>query len=125
MLLLCLPLLLIIILLGKFLLSWFGQPFTGGYATLIYLSVAQFLFSLFGPSNTILMTQGKEKYSAICLLAYVLIQAASSCILLPMAGLTGGALAVLISSLCYNALLAIVCYRTTGVYTPFVRFRRR
>lgn len=125
MLLLSLPLLLGITLLGKFLLSWFGQPFIGGYATLIYLSLAQLLFSVFGPSNTILMTQGWEKYSAVCLLAYVLILAVSSCILLPLAGLTGGALAVLASSLCYNILLAVVCYRTTGVYSPFFRLRRR
>jgi O-antigen/teichoic acid export membrane protein len=125
MLLLCVPLLLGIVLLGKFMLSWFGQPYTDGYATLVYLSLAQLLFSLFGPSNTILMTQGLEKYSAICLLAYVLILAISSCILLPLAGMTGGALAVLVSSLCYNILLAVVCYRTTGVYSPFFRLRRR
>ncbi|WP_431216058.1 hypothetical protein ACQ86N_16300 [Puia sp. P3] len=71
------------------------------------------------------MTQGGEKYSALCLLAYVLIQAVSSCILLPVAGLAGGALAVLLSSICYNILLAVVCYRTTGVSSPFFRLRRR
>jgi O-antigen/teichoic acid export membrane protein len=125
--LLCLPLLLVNILAGKFLLHWFGPDFVSGYAALVYISLAQFLFSLFGPSNTILMMQGWEKYSALCLLVYILILVAACCILLPIAGITGGALAILIGSLFYNLLLAVVNYRTTGICSPFFSFliRRR
>lgn len=125
--LLCLPLLLINILAGKYLLSWFGPEFTDGYAALVYISLAQFLFSFFGPSNTILMTQGHERSSAFCLLGYVLVLVIACCVLLPIAGITGGALAMLISSLFYNGLLAVVNYRTTGIISPFFSFlvRRR
>ena len=42
------PILLINIFAGKFLLGWFGKDFLIGYESLIYLSLAQLLFSVFG-----------------------------------------------------------------------------
>jgi len=120
--LLAIPLLLLNILGGPFLLRLFGPAFGNGYKALVYISLAQFLFSLFGPTNTILMMQGREKYSAGCLLVYVLALVLTSRLLLPIAGITGGALAILISSAVYNGLLAILIYRIYGIGTPFLAF---
>jgi O-antigen/teichoic acid export membrane protein len=120
--LLALPLLLLNILAGPFLLRLFGPAFQTGYTALIYISLAQFLFSVFGPTNTILMTQGRERYSAICLLVYVLLLAVTSWLLIPASGITGGALAILLSSAGYNILLAIVVYRFYGICSPFFGF---
>jgi hypothetical protein len=39
--------------------------------------------------------------------------------LIPAAGITGGALAILISSTVYNIVLAVVVYRICGVRSPF------
>jgi len=120
--LLALPLLLFNILAGPFLLRLFGPVFQTGYTALIYISLAQFLFSVFGPTNTILMTQGRERYSALCLLVYVILLAVTSWLLIPVSGITGGALAILLSSAGYNILLAVIVYRLYGICSPFFSF---
>ncbi len=117
--LLSIPLLLVNLVAGPLLLGLFGPEFIGGYAAMIYISLAQFLFSIFGPANTILMMQDHEKYSAGCLLLYVGMLAGTSWWLIPAGGITGGALAILISSAAYNILLAVVVYRVCGVRSPF------
>ena len=118
--LLSLPLLLVIVGAGPLLLRLFGPEFSAGYPAMIYISLAQFLFSAFGPANTILMMQDREKYSAGCLLVYVALLAGTSWWLIPGGGITGGALAILISSACYNIVLAAVVYRVCGVRSPFL-----
>jgi O-antigen/teichoic acid export membrane protein len=120
--LLSIPLLLLNIVAGRFFLHWFGTDFETGYTALLYISLAQFLFSFFGPANTILMMQDREKYSAGCLLVYVLVLVGASRLLIPMAGITGGALAILIGSLVYNLLLAVVTWRLCGIRSPFFAF---
>jgi O-antigen/teichoic acid export membrane protein len=120
--LLSIPLLLLNIVGGRFFLHWFGPDFVQGYTALLYISLAQFLFSFFGPANTILMMQDRERYSAGCLLVYVLVLVGASRLLIPIAGITGGALAILIGSAVYNVLLAIVTWRLCGIRSPFFAF---
>jgi O-antigen/teichoic acid export membrane protein len=113
------PLLAVNLLAGPFLLRLFGPEFARGYPALVYISLAQSLFSLFGPANTILMMQGKERTSAICLVLYVGLLALTSALLIPVSGITGGALAILVSSAGYNGLLAVIVYRQYGICSPF------
>jgi O-antigen/teichoic acid export membrane protein len=120
--LLSIPLLLLNIVGGRFFLHWFGPDFVQGYTALLYISLAQFLFSFFGPANTVLMMQDRERYSAGCLLVYVLVLVGASRLLIPIAGITGGALAILIGSAVYNVLLAIVTWRLCGIRSPFLAF---
>jgi O-antigen/teichoic acid export membrane protein len=123
--LLSIPLLLVNVAAGSLLLGLFGPEFKGGYTAVIYISLAQFLFSAFGPANTILMMQDREKYSAGCLLIYIVLLAATSWWLIPVGGISGGALAILISSAGYNILLAVVVYRVCGVRSPFFSWLAR
>ena len=125
MVLLSAPLLAVILLAGPFLLRLFGPAFGTGYPALVYIGLAQLLFSLFGPTNTILMMQGRERWSAICLVAYVGLLAVTSRILIPVSGITGGALAILISSAGYNGLLAVIVYRQYGICSPFLSWMVR
>ena len=92
------------------------------FIALVLVSLAQFLFSLFGPANTILMMQDRERYSAYGMGVYVLALFICSRLLLPIAGITGGALAILISSFLYNVLLNVWVYRFYGMVTPFLSF---
>lgn len=116
---LCLPLLLVNLLAGKFLLGLFGRDFQAGYVSLLLLSLSQFFYSLFGPANTILMMQNRERESVICLLIYVSLLIAASRWLIPVWGITGGAAAMLITCLIYNIFLAVYAYRLSGVISPF------
>lgn len=121
-----LPLLLLNILAGPWLLGYFGEAFKEGYPALVYMSLSYALFSIFGPANTILMMQGKEKLSAIALLVYVIVLAVLSRLLIPTHGITGAALAMLFSNVVYNILLAVYAYRHTGVSAPlFKLFAKR
>lgn len=121
-----LPLLLVNILAGPWLLGYFGPAFTAGYPALIYMSVSNALFAVFGPANTILMMQGKEKLSAIALFVYVILLTVLSRILIPIQGVTGAALAMLISNVIYNILLSWYAKNHTGVVSPvFNMFAKR
>jgi O-antigen/teichoic acid export membrane protein len=121
-----LPLLLLNLGAGQWLLGYFGEAFKEGYPALVYMSISNALFALFGPANTILMMQGKEKLSAIALLVYVLLLAVLSRLLIPVQGITGAALAMLISNVVYNILLAGYAHRHTGVSAPlFKLFAKR
>lgn len=120
--LLSIPLLLLNFVAGRFFLHWFGPQFETGYNAMLCISLAQFLFSFFGPANTILMMQDREKYAAVCLLVYVVVMLVASWLLIPVAGITGGALAILISSFVYNFLLAIVTWRLCRIRSPFFGF---
>jgi O-antigen/teichoic acid export membrane protein len=120
-----LPLLLLNLGAGPWLLGYFGEAFKEGYPALVYMSISNALFALFGPANTILMMQGKEKLSAIALLVYVLLLAILSRLLI-VHGITGAALAMLISNVVYNILLAVYAHRHTGVSAPLFRlFEKR
>ena len=114
-----LPLLLLNVLGGKWLLGYFGHEFVLGYTALIYLCLANFLFAVFGPSNTILMMQGKEKYAALALFINVLTLIILNLFFIPAMGISGAALAVLISNFIYSILLAALTWHHTGVMSPF------
>jgi len=122
MLTLTLPLLIINILGGKFFLGWFGKDFEDGYPVLIILSVAQCLYSFFGPGNTILMMQGRERQATICLVIYVAVLFGMCLLLIPKMGITGGAISMLIGCLIYNIVLSVIVYRFSGVISPFLAF---
>ena len=114
-----LPLLLVNVAAGPWLLGYFGAPFKAGYQALIYMSVSNTLYGIFGPANTVLMMQGKEKLSAIALLVYVMLLTILSRLLIPVQGITGAALAMLISNIVYNILLAAYARKHMGVLSPF------
>lgn len=116
-----LPLLLVNIAAGPWLLGYFGEAFTAGYPALVLMSASNGLFGIFGPANTVLMMQGKEKYSAFALLVYVILLTVLSRLLIPIQGITGAAWAMLISNVFYNILLSVYARHHTGVISPFFK----
>jgi O-antigen/teichoic acid export membrane protein len=114
-----LPLLLLNVFAGNWLLRYFGPAFTTGYTALVLMSVSNALFGIFGPANTILMMQGREKQAAIALGVYVILLTVLSRLLIPVQGITGAALAMLICNVVYNIQLSLYTYHHTGVISPF------
>jgi len=117
-----LPLLVVEITGGKFFLGLFGKAFPEGYKALILLSVSQFLYSLFGPANTILMMQNREKQAVRSLVIFVILLTVLNGVLVPVWGFTGGAVGTLAGTLVYNILLAVDAYKFSGVCSPFLAF---
>jgi O-antigen/teichoic acid export membrane protein len=115
-----------VVVLGKWLLGYFGAGFVAGYPTLVYLTAANLLFAAFGPCNTILMMQGKERYAGWLLFVNVVVLAVLSSVLIPLYGIAGAGLAMLICMMLYGMLLAFFAKRYAGVGLPFLpaAFRR-
>jgi len=120
---LSLPLLAVNILAGRYFLGWFGRDFAADHLSLVLLSISQFFYAFFGPASTMLMMQGYEKYSAFCLLGYVVLLTLANIWLIPLMGITGGALATLICCFIYNVTLSISAYRRIGVISPWLKRR--
>lgn len=117
-----LPLLLVEIVGGRFFLGLFGKAFPEGYTALLLLSISQFLYSLFGPANTMLMMQNQEKQAVRSLVIFVVLLTVLNLVLVPVWGITGGAVGTLAGTLVYNILLAVDAYKFSGVCSPFLAF---
>jgi O-antigen/teichoic acid export membrane protein len=120
-----LPLLLLNIVGGKWLLGYFGTEFTTGYLALLCISGSNFLSAIFGPANTILMMQGKEQYAAFSFLIYIVLLSILNVLFIPLWGITGAALAILTGNFIYNIVASWFVWRFTGVVAPLFRIFRK
>ncbi|VAW15560.1 hypothetical protein MNBD_ALPHA12-1012, partial [hydrothermal vent metagenome] len=103
------------IIFGKFVLSIFGPGFTTGYISLIILMAAQLVRALTGPTLQMIALTALERASLPAFAAGFLALAVSSAILIPVWGLVGAALAVLLSTSSWSLCLVILLWRRTGI----------
>jgi len=96
------------IIAGKFILRFYDPVLEQFYQFLIILCISQFLFSLFGPCTAILMMQGRQKSTALCMFFNVLFDGLLYYILIKFYGLTGAVWATLGASLFYNITMRIL-----------------
>ncbi len=106
-----LPVLLIILLFPRFLLSIFGQEFTAGTFTLIILAVGQFINAFSGSTIPILNMTGKEKTGRNILLAGTIVNIALNYFLIPLKGIDGAAIATATSTVLWNTLAVFYIYK--------------
>jgi len=99
------------IIFGRFVLKLYDDSFGQYVDILLILCGSQFLYSLFGPSNALLMMQGKQKQAAFALLADIILNCLLLFLFINWLGLTGVALASFCGSLFYNIVLRILVNR--------------
>lgn len=96
-------------------LSLFGSSFQAGATALIVLALGQLINAAAGPSGNVLLMTGQERMAvlgvAIGLLANVVLAIA----LVPVLGVTGGAIAFAASLALWNAILVVFARRLIGV----------
>jgi O-antigen/teichoic acid export membrane protein len=103
--------LVILLFSGKQILSFFGKNFVNSYWPMVFLSSIH-LVSVFSlPLNTILMVSGRQKFSLIALLVYVLFVMLLSFFFVPKWGAPGAALTMLCGSLFYLFFIVGVSYK--------------
>jgi O-antigen/teichoic acid export membrane protein len=115
--LIALPLALICLFLGGWLLLVFGQQYTVGSTALAILSVGYVTSIALGPVVVILNMSGyaRDTITSICIATAV--DLALLAILIPLFGLEGAAVATTCGLLTYKLLLAIQAYRKLGLHT--------
>lgn len=108
-----------VLVFGKSILTLWGPEYQQGYVALVTCALAQLVVTLTGPVGTMLTMCGHEKTYSELLLVSCGSLVVLDLIFIPLYGLTGAAVAVLVSSLLLSALRARAAYKLEG-YSLFI-----
>ncbi|BAO75576.1 flippase [Winogradskyella sp. PG-2] len=118
------PILLILIIFSKEILSFFGEDFSIGYLALIYLCISRFINAISGSVGYIMqMTDNQKTYQRVIFIAF-LINVILNFILIPKYSYTGAAFASAIAMIFWNLTLVIIIKRQLGFWT-FITFKMK
>jgi len=116
------PLLLLLIIFSKQILSFFGDEFIVGYLALIYLCASRFINAISGSVGYIMqMTDQQRTYQNIIIIAF-LINLGLNFMLIPRYGFNGAAIASSIAMVFWNITLVIIIKRRLGFWTIYIPF---
>ncbi len=109
-----------VILFGERIFAVFGPEFTGATVPLVILMACQVLRATFGPSVALLTMVGAQKENAALAVAGLAILAIANVVLVPLYGVLGAAIAVVIATLAGSIGAAIVLARVSGLRTDAI-----
>ena len=111
------PILLVLVVFSKDILSWFGDEFAIGYMALIYLCISRFINAVSGSVGYIMqMTDNQRTYQNVIIIAFV-INVVLNIILIPKYSYTGAALASSIAMIFWNLTLVVIIKKRLGFWT--------
>lgn len=109
------------VLLGKFILNFWGDEFVTSYAILIIITMGQFVNVSTGSTGVILMMTGFEKNLSRITLTALALNIILNLILIPHYGAAGAAIATTSTVILENILKVILVRTKTGISTiPFL-----
>ncbi len=121
------PILIILIVGGKFFLSWFGQEFVTGYLILILLVLKEFINAIGGSVGQFLNMTGSHNLLRNIILIAAILNIVLNLVLIPSYGMVGAAISNLFCVFFWNFTSSAIIYRQTGrciSYIPtFLRVR--
>lgn len=106
-----------LIIMGKFILSLFGQDFSAAYLLLIILIVGQLVNAFAGPVGLILNMTGYQNDVFKILGVSTIINIALNAILIPYCGATGAAIATVLTMAFWNITMAFVVWYRLKIIT--------
>ena len=116
------PLLLVLIIFPKTILSIFGPEFVSGYLVLIFLCSARFINSISGSVGHIMqMTDNQNRYQTVMVIA-LLINLILNLKLIPEFGINGAAFSSAIAMVFWNITLVIIIKKRLGFWTFYIPF---
>jgi O-antigen/teichoic acid export membrane protein len=116
------PILLILILFSKQILSFFGEEFIIGYLSLTYLCISRFINGISGSVGYIMqMTDQQKTYQNIIIIAFF-VNLILNYILIPKMGFNGAAIASSVAMVFWNITLVFVIKRKLGFWTIYIPF---
>jgi O-antigen/teichoic acid export membrane protein len=117
------PILLILIIFSKQILSFFGDEFIIGYLALTYLCISRFINGISGSVGYIMqMTDQQKTYQNIIIIAFF-INLVLNYLLIPSFGFNGAAIASSIAMVFWNITLVFIIKKRLGfwsIYIPFI-----
>ena len=108
---LTLPAALFICFFSSFILGFFGPDYLAAREALLILTIGQVLCSAFGSAPVYLNMTGRQHVFQIIVLLAVLLNLGFNRFLIPIYGMTGAAIAFVISAVFWNLCSAIVIYK--------------
>ena len=112
---LCLVGMLLLLLIGEWILGWFGDEFRTGYGVMAILLVGQLAWAANAPAGVILNMTGRHNASALMLGGAVIFDITLSILLIPSMGATGAAIANAATLVLWNIVTAAGTYRWLGI----------
>lgn len=107
------PMLLILIAFGEHLLNiFFGPSYAGGYHALVVLGLAQFLRAAMGPLVSLLSMTGHERAAMRGILVAAAVNIGCNLVLIPVLGMIGAAISVMLSTGLWALLLWLAVRRS-------------
>ncbi|KAF2514078.1 oligosaccharide flippase family protein [Flavobacterium zhairuonense] len=106
-----LPVILLISYFSKSILSIFGHQYIVAQQAFLILLIGQGICSAFGTASVYLNMTGRQHIFQIILILAVIVNFTLNRFLIPIYGMTGGAIAFVSSSFFWNLVVAIVIYR--------------
>ncbi len=111
----CVPLALIYVTLGHWVLRLFGEEFTAGFTALVILTVGQMVNAGAGSVGLLLQMTGHERDVAVGLAIALAMNLALNLALIPVWGVNGAALGATANVILLNVLLAVQVRRKLGI----------
>ena len=118
-----LPIFIIYVFLGQFILNLYGSEFTMGYYPLIFLAMGQLILAMVGSVGHFLnMTGHQNVFKNIIIIGGVL-NIVLNIILIPNYGINGAAIASMISNAAWSIMAAIYIRHKFGFSISYIPFR--
>lgn len=110
-----LPLILLLIVFGKWMLSWYGEGYEDSYVTMVILLCGQFVNVFAGSVGYLLIVSKNEKYSFIGMGVSVLMNIVLNIVLIKDYGIEGVAIATAVSMAAWNLIMLYYLRKKTGI----------
>lgn len=112
---LTLPVALLICFFSEYILGFFGKDYIAAKDALLILVIGQGICSAFGSASVYLNMTGRQHVFQIILVVAVLVNFILNRLLIPEYGMTGAAIAFVVSSFFWNFISAVVIYKKDKV----------
>lgn len=106
-----LPIIILLSVFSDYILSFFGEGYIAAKQAFLILIIGQGVCSVFGSSSVYLNMTGRQYIYQIILIIAVIINFVLNRFLIPVYGMTGGAIAFVSSTFFWNFVSAIIIYR--------------
>lgn len=111
-----LPIMLVLILFGKFILAIYGQEFMLGYMALVFITIGQFINAASGSVGYFLNMTGHQKVFQNIILIAAIVNVVLNYVLIPKYGINGAAFATLVSTIFWNIVASVYVKNIFGFY---------
>jgi len=119
------PFLLVLVVLGKPILGFFGEEFISGYTTLCFIALGQFINAICGSVGYFMNMTGNQKLFCRIIFSAALLNIALNLLLIPLYGISGAAIASLLSVCLWNIVTLVFIKNKFGFYMGYLPFAER